>query len=139
MIGVAAAPLAAQGRQPAPSALAEQIQGRHEIAALEGVLETAVRYGAQMLSQHVQSSATPGSVLLTGLARARGFRLAGYGVVFDVEFPSIRRSVAWSMRALERPDPELLAAMRALRKNTQGLADQHSLQELDRASRTLEN
>src|SRR5207248_6061187 len=61
--------------------------------------------------EHVQSSTTPQSVLLTGLARARGFRLDGYGVLFDVEFPSIRRSVAWTMRALERPDPELLAAI----------------------------
>ena len=49
---------------------AEQLQARHQIAALESVLENAVGYGAQMLSQHVQSSATPESVLLTGQARA---------------------------------------------------------------------
>jgi len=92
-----------------------------------------------MLTQHVQSSATPQSVLLTGLARARGFRLDGYGVVFDVEFPSIRRSVAWTMRTLERPDPELLAAMKELRKNTQAMADPRSKQELDRAIKSLED
>jgi hypothetical protein len=134
-------PLAAQVRQnqPAPAAPADQIQARHEIAALEGVLENAVGYGAQMLSQHVQSSTTPESVLLTGQARARGFRLDGYGVVFDVEFPSIRRSVAWTMRTLERPDPELLAAMKELRKNTQGVADQQSRRELDRAISALED
>jgi hypothetical protein len=125
--------------RPAPAASAEQIQARHEVAALEGVLENAVGYGAQMLSQHVQSSTTPESILLTGQARARGFRLDGYGVVFDVEFPSIRRSVAWTMRTLERPDPELLAAMKELRKNTQGVADQQSRQELDRAIKALED
>jgi hypothetical protein len=76
---------------------------------------------------------------LTGQARAPGFRLDGYGVVFDVEFPSIRRSVAWTMRTLERPDPELLAAMKELRKNTQGLADEQSRQELDRAIKSLED
>jgi hypothetical protein len=132
-----AAPVVAQMR-PDPAS-PEQIQARHDVAALEGVLENAVGYGAQMLSQHVQSSSTPESVLLTGQARARGFRLDGYGVLFDVEFPSIRRSVAWTMRTLERPDPELLAAMKELRKNTQGVADQQSRQELDRAIKSLED
>jgi hypothetical protein len=134
-------PVAAQDRpnQSGAAPSAAQLQARHQIAALEGVLENAVGYGAQMLSQHVQSSATPESVLLTGQARARGFRLDGYGVVFDVEFPSIRRSVAWTMRTLERPDPELLAAMKELRRNTQSVADQQSRQELDRAIKSLED
>ena len=135
---LAAGPVAAQvGRDS--SASAAQIQARHEIAAMEGVLENAVKYGAQMLTQHVQTSTTPQSVLLTGQAHARGFRLDGYGVLFDVEFPSIRRSVAWTMRALERPDPDLLAAMKELRKNMQGVADQRSLQEIDRGIKSLED
>ena len=136
---LAASPLAAQTRPSASPASAEQLQARREISALEGVLENAVKFGAQMLTQHVQASATPQSVLLTGLARARGFRLDGYGVLFDVEFPSIRRSVAWTMRALERPDPELLAAMKELRKNTQAVADPQSKQEMDRAIKSLED
>jgi hypothetical protein len=135
LVVAALMPMGAQG-QPAPS---QQIQARREMAALESVLENAVGYGAQMLSQHVQSASTPESVLLTGMARARGFRLDGYGVVFDVEFPSIRRSVAWTMRTLERPDPALLTAMKELRKNTQGLADQQSRQEMDRAIKDLED
>jgi hypothetical protein len=132
-------PLAAQTRAAASSASAEQLQARREISALEGVLENAVKYGAQMLTQHIQSSTTPQSMLLTGLARARGFRLDGYGVLFDVEFPSIRRSVAWSMRALERPDPDLLAAMKELRKNTEAVADPRSKQELDRMIKALDD
>jgi hypothetical protein len=36
------------------------------------------------------------------LTRARGFRLDDYGVVFDVEFPSMRRSVVWSLQELEK-------------------------------------
>jgi hypothetical protein len=134
---LAATPLAAQVSPATPATPAQQIQARHEIAVLEGILENAVRYGAQMLTQHVQSATAPQSVLLTGQARARGFRLDGYGVLFDVEFPSIRRSVAWSMRELERPDPELLAAMKELRKNTQD--DQRARQELDRAIKSLED
>jgi len=136
---LAATPLAAQVSPATPATPAQQREARHEIAVLEGILESAVKYGAQMLTQHVQSATVPQSVLLTGLARARGFRLDGYGVLFDVEFPSIRRSVAWSMRELERPDPELLAAMKELRKNTQAAADQRSRQELDRAIKSLED
>src|SRR5258706_15082924 len=43
------------------------------------------------------------------------------------------------MRTLERPDPELLGAMKELRKNTQGFGDQQSQQELDRTIRALED
>jgi hypothetical protein len=136
---LAATPLAAQVSPATPATPAQQLEARHEIAVLEGILESAVKYGAQMLTQHVQSATVPQSVLLTGQARARGFRLDGYGVLFDVEFPSIRRSVAWSMRELERPDPELLAALKELRKNTQTMADQRSRQELDRAIKSLED
>ena len=92
---------AAQG-QPAPPSAA-QIQARHAISALEGVLENAVRYGAQMLDQRLQASSAANMVMLAGMARARGFRLDNYGVVFDVEFPSMRRSMVWSMQQLERP------------------------------------
>ena len=41
-------------------------------------------------------------VMLAGMERARGFRLDDYGVVFDVEFPSMRRSMVWSLQQLER-------------------------------------
>ena len=136
-------PLRAQGLPGAPApASPAQIAARQQIAAFEGVLENAVRYGAQKLIQH--ASVTPAAntrfeVLLTGQARARGFRLDGYGAVFDVEFPSIRRSVAWTMSTLERPDPELLAAMKELRKKSQGDADQQSRQEMDRLIREMED
>ena len=133
----AAGPLAAQARLPAP-ANAAQIQARHEISALEGVLENAVNYGAQMLTQHVQMSNVPDMVMLTGMSRARGFRLDGYGVLFDVEFPSIRRSVMWSMRALQRPDRQLLDAMREMRKNMQGAGDAAARQAIDRDIKDIE-
>jgi hypothetical protein len=137
LLAIASAPAFAQSSAaPLP---ADQLRARRDVAAFESVLEQAVGYGAQMLSQHVQTAATPESVLLTGMARARGFRLAGYGVVVDVEFPSIRRSVAWTMRTLEKPDPELLAAMKELRKNTQAFADPRTLQEMDHQIKALES
>ncbi len=79
-----------------------QIQARQQIAAFEGALENAVRFGAQMLNQRLQASNTDNMVMLAGLTRARGFRLDDYGVVFDVEFPSMRRSMVWTIQELEK-------------------------------------
>ena len=93
-----AAPLA----QDPPGATAAQIQARQAISALEGVLENAVRYGAQMLDQRLQALSAANMVMLAGMARVRGFRLDDYGVIFDVEFPSMRRSMVWSLQQLER-------------------------------------
>jgi hypothetical protein len=107
---VALAPPAAAQVQPAAPTAAE-IQARHAISALEGVLENAVRYGAQMLEQRLRESnvatmagnvAAANMVMLAGMERARGFRLDNYGVLFDVEFPSMRRSMVWSLQQLER-------------------------------------
>jgi hypothetical protein len=134
---VSVAPAAAQLR-PTPGASTAQLQARHELSVLEGILENAVRYGAQMLTQQLQAANSTDMVLMTGTARARGFRLDDYGVVFDVEFPSIRRSIAWSMRALQRPDPELLAALQQLRRNVQSVSDPRARQDLDRAIKEFE-
>ena len=79
-----------------------QIQARQQIAALEGALENAVRLGTLMLNKRLQASNTDNMVMLAGLTRARGFRLDDYGVMFDVEFPSMRRSMVWSIQELER-------------------------------------
>jgi hypothetical protein len=139
-------PLRAQGgsRSQASATSAQQIDARHQIEAFESVLEKAVGLGGQMWVNHMQSPATPApsntrvEVLLTGQTSARGFRLEGYGAVFDVEFPSIRRSVAWTMSTLDRPDPELLAAMKELRRKSQGDADEESRQQMDRYIKSLE-
>ena len=79
-----------------------QIQARQQISTFEGALENAVRFGAQMLNQRLQASNTDNMVMLAGLTRARGFRLQDYGVVFDVEFPSMRRSMVWTIQELEK-------------------------------------
>ena len=55
-----------------------------------------------MLDQRLQASSAANMVMLAGMARARGFRLDNYGVLFDVEFPSMRRSMVWSLQELER-------------------------------------
>jgi len=40
--------------------------------------------------------------MLTGVPEARGFRLDGYGVFFDVEVPGLRLPVTWPLRMLYR-------------------------------------
>ena len=85
-----------------PRATPAQIEARQQIAALEGVLENAVRIGAQMLDQRLQATSAANMVMFAGMSRARGFRLDQYGVMFDVEFPSMRRSMVWSLQELER-------------------------------------
>ena len=88
--------------QPLQPAAATQIEARRQVAAFEVALEQAVRLGTQMLDRRLQASSAANMVMLAGLARARGFRLDDYGVLFDVEFPSMRRSMVWSLQELER-------------------------------------
>jgi hypothetical protein len=94
------APVAAQTAGLPVEITPAQIKARQQMSAFEGVLENAVRQGAQMLNQRLQASNTDNMVMLAGLTRARGFRLDDYGIVFDVEFPSMRRSMVWSMQEL---------------------------------------
>lgn len=95
-IGLALFGTPVSAQSPAP------IQARQQIAAMEIALENAVMQGTFMLNKRLQSSDNDNMVTIAGLTRARGFRLDDYGVVFDVEFPSMRRSVVWSIQQLER-------------------------------------
>jgi hypothetical protein len=90
-----------------------QIQARQQMAEMEGVLENAVRLGTLMLNKRMQASNTDNAFLIVGLTRARGFRLDDYGVMFDVEFPSMRRSMVWTIQELERNAASMGAALRA--------------------------
>ena len=96
----AAVPCGAQTVQPAGSQ--SQVQARQQVSAFEAALENAVRYGTQLLEQRLQASSAANMVMLAGMTRARGFRLDDYGVMFDVEFPSMRRSMVWTLQELER-------------------------------------
>jgi len=113
-------------------------QARHQIFVMESVLEQAVQYGAQMLGDRLRAAGMADMVLLAGAARARGFRLEGYGVFFDVEVPAFRQSVAWSLRMMSRPDARLSQALNALRGQVQALTDQGARANLDGLIRQVE-
>lgn len=99
------------------------MQRRYHIKVMEGVLVGAVRHGADMLGSRLRP-VNPNLVLLTGMARARGFVLEGYGVFFDVEVPMLRESVAWSIRTMALgPDPGVLQALAEMKREVAGLRD----------------
>jgi hypothetical protein len=102
---VAATSVSAQ--QPSPDAG----QARYHLFTMEGVLERAVENGATRLVRQVRR-VMPDMLLVSGAPEARGFRLEGYGVFFDVEVPVLRRSVAWSLRTIM--DENGMAATTAL-------------------------
>lgn len=84
----------------APTAPPNDLRQR-QLRMMEGVIVAAVRNGAEGLARQLQV-AEPGSLIVTGTARARGFALDGYGVFFDVDVPQMKQSVAWSTMMLLR-------------------------------------
>ena len=80
--------------------VADQVRSRQKISLMESVLESAVANGADSLLREVRSVLPPDALMLTGAPQARGFRLEGYGLFFDVEVPAFRRTMAWTLRTM---------------------------------------
>ena len=115
-----AVPALAQA-QPAARSRDEQ-RRRNEIRLIEGVLVQAVRLGAEEVSKEMQRFEPAGVTVLTGVPRARGFLLDGYGVFFDVEIPDMNQSVIWSMMNVQR-DRQVGNALDSLRAALETLPD----------------
>jgi hypothetical protein len=123
--GVAAA-------QTAQGPNAEQIRARQKIFMMEGVLERAVQLGVENLRNRVRT-VVPDDALLQGSApQVRGFRLEGYGVFFDVEVPSLRRSLAWSLRTINESGMAVARDLAAMRAFVQAISDPRARAEFDR-------
>jgi ABC-type dipeptide/oligopeptide/nickel transport system ATPase subunit len=86
------------GAQATSQNEAEQVRARQNISMMEGVLERAVRSGAENLLRQVDR-VMPDAAMLTGAPQVRGFRLEGYGVFFDVEVPALQMSIAWIVQS----------------------------------------
>lgn len=122
--------------QPAPSrrsVAAEQQKLRLQIAAMEGVLATAVHeiHGRQI------EKVAPGLLQFDGAIRARGFHLDGYGVFFDVDLPPLPRSVVWTFRMLDAPI-RLDFELTQLRRQVAAVADPRLRQEFEQTLRTIQ-
>ncbi|MBW8861783.1 MAG: hypothetical protein JF601_05340 [Acidobacteria bacterium] len=107
IVAPAAAQTAAAGR-----VAAEQ---RYQIGQMERVLEGAVEHGLTNTRDRLQALAQmPADMLVSDNAHARGFRLEGYGVFFDVVVPSFESTLSWSLRTLDQNDLGLDSALRTL-------------------------
>ncbi|HNV02343.1 MAG TPA: hypothetical protein PLN93_08360 [Vicinamibacterales bacterium] len=132
----AAVPAAAQPRPAAP-APDPQVAARYQLAIMADVLERAVQQGARLMSQHLQGP-MPQMLFMGGQARARGFRLEGYGIFFDVDVPAMRQSLIWSWRMLDLTNDGAVGAIEALKAHLQTVRDPAQRRELDQAIRQLE-
>lgn len=114
-----------------------QVQRRHHVRMMEGVLVGAAQHGAELFGRRV-AEANPDLVLLSStVPRARGFVLDGYGVFFDVEIPGVKPSVAWAMQTIAR-DLSLQQAINDLRRYVGSISDSRQRADLEQAMRRLE-
>ena len=126
------APTAAQTGQTAAigRAAAEQ---RYQIGQMERVLEGAVEHGLTNTRDRLQALAqVPADTLVSDNAHARGFRLDGYGVFFDVVVPPFETTLTWSLRTLDQNDLGLDSALRTLQSHIQRAGDPNLEQALKR-------
>jgi hypothetical protein len=108
-------------------------ESRYQIGQIERLLEGAVEHGATVIRDRLLAI-MPADMLLTENARARGFRLDGYGVFFDVEVPTLEGTVPWSFRTLDQNNLGVDNALRTLRAfiQTAGTNDATVRQALER-------
>lgn len=107
---------------PQPASLEQVLQlkeSRYQIGQIERLLEGAVEHGATVIRDRLVASmpanVMPADMLLTENARARGFRLEGYGVFFDVEVPSLVGTLPWSFQTLDQNDLGVDNALQTVR------------------------
>jgi hypothetical protein len=119
----AQAPQAPQVREPRDS--------RYQIGMMEGVLEKAVEHGAAVVRERLQK-VFPADMLLSQPVRVRGIRLDGYGVIFDIDVPSLQSAPLWSLQTLDQNNLGLESAINALRAHVDATGDTNLQQALQR-------
>ncbi len=144
LVGGSAASVAAQGSAPQapetrtmprqqgqPRGPLDQL--RYQIGTMERVLENAVEHGAAIWRDRLQA-VVPSQTLLLDNARARGYRLEGYGVFFDVEVPSLSfETTLYSVfRTLDENGLGLQSALNQLKTYVQAAGDANLEQALKR-------
>jgi len=112
---VVASATAARAQTPMPRAQDDSRQLRYQIGVLEQVLERAVDHGIRETRERLRAvMQTPSELLLSDNAHARGFRLEGYGVFFDVTVPSFFETTLWTIRTLNQNDTDVARALKDL-------------------------
>jgi hypothetical protein len=122
---------------PPPPPPVEPLKARYQLRVMEGVLENAVQHGIRSVGAQMRL-VTPDLIFFGSPARARGFRLEGFGTFFDVDVPTLRPSVAWSMRTLSQLTPDMSRAIQSLRRVVESQADARARRESEQALRLIE-
>ncbi len=94
-------------------------ESRYQIGQMERLLEGAVEHGATVMRDQLRT-VLPADMLLTENARARGFRLEGYGIFFDVEVPSLEGPLPWSFQTLDQSNLGIQSALQTIRSFVDG-------------------
>lgn len=134
---VAAAAIArgtAEGGQAGRPAADPQRQMRYQISQMERMLEGAVEHGATLAREKLQAAVRAQTFVPENAenAHARGFRLDGYGVFFDVEVPALQGAFMWSLKTLDQTDLGLDNALKALKAHIDAAGDTSLQQALKR-------
>jgi hypothetical protein len=128
---LASAHVAAQAPGEAPAPRNEAQRARYQMGTMESVLKRAVELAASVTRERLRA-AIPARMLLSEDARARGFRLDGWGVFFDVTVPNLEGALTWSYVTLNQNDLGVEAAIRNLRVFVDKAGDPDLRQALDR-------
>ena len=112
----------AQGAPSTARAEADARQSRYQIGQMERLLEGAVEHGVTLIRDRFQQlTQTAADLMVSDNAHARGFRLDGYGVFFDVTAPTFETSaLVWSLRTLDQNDLGVDTALRTLQERVKG-------------------
>ena len=136
-----AVPVSAQSArsegQTSNSTDVDAVELSRHVQLMEQALEEAVGRGVSIVEQQLPPLA-PGLVFFAGAIQVRGFHLEGYGLFFDVEYPVVRRSMLWSMGALNQFDVSMAGMLEGLRFQMQAMQDGPSRAALAQALRALE-
>lgn len=124
--------------QAPPAEEAEQVRARQKIFMMEGVLERAVQVGVDNLRRRVRAVMPDDALLQGGAPQVRGFRLEGYGVFFDVEVPTLRRSLAWSIRTMNETAVALARDLAQMKAFVQAIGDPRVRAEFDRTLQRIQ-
>jgi len=135
LLGVAGASSAQPVQQ---SAEAERAKARQKVFMMEGVLERAVQIGVDTLRARVRTVMPDDTLLLSGAPSARGFRLEGYGVLFDIEVPALRQSMAWSLRTMNESAAVVARDLAQMRAIMQTIPNPQARAEFERSLRRVQ-
>jgi hypothetical protein len=95
----------AQQRLAEASEARRAAEQRYQIGQMERLLEGAVEHGVTIIRDHLHALAQmQPDTLVSDNAHARGFRLEGYGIFFDVVVPSFETSWTIALRTLDQSD-----------------------------------